>query len=392
MLKITKLVNSTSVERLVKLWAQRYVPDLSTLSSVEGSFTISELVAVASTEGRTKTVAEVLHLIQIQCERAGMKTNALFSYVPNVVNLAEARRLAQFGAKVYQKAMEVYLQQSPSITALAAMQRAVTPNSSEGTINLSSNAFSHWAKKAIELPAIEQLYAALEPSLVELQEQHLISKDPRTIGFINTQFHFTAKLILQKLTLPEQVLVSPYLKFVEEQACIPWTRLCAAAAKHEPGSPTLTVVEQMLPLSHEIAKTVYSQCIKLFPHHQSRRGGLSDLGVTASTIRDLNMFQSYLWLCVLEENMGLIKNELIPLCVMVFPSVDVAWELVRDMTKLLMNEVLAHVEPDFKPLVLPYTQAMEQLFSNLEMKAAELSAGFKKFVADSMESHALGVE
>lgn len=101
MLKTSQLVKQSSVERLVKLWAQRYVPYLSTLSSIEGELTPFDLIAASSREGRIKTVAEIRRLVQIHCERAGMKTNALFSYVPNVVNLAEARRLAQFGSKLF---------------------------------------------------------------------------------------------------------------------------------------------------------------------------------------------------------------------------------------------------------------------------------------------------
>lgn len=383
MLKISRLTSNPSAERLVKLWGKRYIPDLSTLSSAEGSFSIAELVKASSRGGRTKTATEVKRLIQIHCERAGLKTNALFAYIPNIVNLAEARRLAEFGAKVYREAIDVYLQQSPSAASLAAMPLAVTQGSLGGDIDLSSNAFAEWAKQALELPAIEQLYTLLEPSLLELQEQHLISKDPRTIGFINTQFHFSAELILKKLTLPEQVLVSPYLRFVEEQACIPWRRVCSAAAEHAPSSPILAVVEQMLPVSHEIAMSVYRRCISLFPNHRSRRGGLKDLGVTTSTVRDLNMFQSYLWLCVLEGSMAAVEQELVPLCVMVFPSVEVKWELVAEMTKLLMNEIVARLEPVQKEHVLPYTQAMQQIFANLETKADEFNKGMHKFVAHS---------
>jgi len=384
MLKTTQLVKKSSVERLVKLWAQRYMPDLSTLSSIERGLTPTDLIAASSREGRIQTVAEIRRLVQIHCERAGMKTNALFSYVPNVVNLAEARRLAQFGSKAYSKAMDVYLQQSPSTASLTAMRLTLTHNNSGDVIDLSSQVFATWAKQALELPAIEQLYTELEPSLLELQQQHLVSKDPRTIGFINTQFHFSAALILNKLTLAEQVLVSPYLKFIEEQACIPWRRVCSAAAQHEPSSPILAIVEQMLPLSHKIANKVYNQCIELFPHHQSRRGGLIDPGVTASTTRDLNMFQSYLWLCVLEESMAAVEQELVPLCVMVFPSVDVAWDLVADMTQLLIDEVLDHIPANSKHLVQPYAHTMNEIFSNLEQKADELSQGLYKFVADSM--------
>lgn len=388
MLKISKLVNKPPVKRLVKLWAQRYLPDLSALSSGEGSFTTSELVEVASTEGRTKTIAKVQRLIQTDCDRAGLKTNTLFSYIPNVVNLADARRLAEFAGPVYLKALEIYLQQSPPTAALIAVPLAAASSPSQEAIDLSNNTFSQWAKRAINLPAIEQLAMALEPAILQLQEQHLTSRDLRTIGFMSTQFHFSSEFVLQHLTLPEKVLLGPYFKFIEEQVCIPWQRVCAAAAKHELRSPSLAVVEQMLPVTHEIARTVYSRSVQLYPAHHSRRGGLGLPDVMASVIRDLNMLQSYLWLCVLEESMAAVEQELIPLCVIVFPTVELKWELVAQMTKLLMDEILARMEPQHQQLVLPYTQAMQQLFSNLQQKAAELSTGLDKFV-EKEEKHTL---
>jgi hypothetical protein len=176
--------------------------------------------------------------------------------------------------------------------------------------------------------------------------------------------------VLNRLTLAEQVLLSPYFKFVEEQVCIPWQRVCAAATKHEPDSPLLATVLQMLPASQEIAKQVYHRAAQLYPNHRSRRGGLMEPGVRASSIRDIEMFQGYLWLCTLEGNMTAVEQELLPLCIMVFPSIDVAWELVEHILPLLVNEIQTRLLPAQMRLLLPYTQAMQQLFSNLETKAS----------------------
>ncbi len=365
MLRTTRPVKNTSVGNLVQFWAGRYVPDLSTLYSAEGQLPVSELVEVTSKEGRTKTVAKLQRLLQLDCESAGIKTNALFSYIPNVVNLTEARQIARFAGRVYEKALEIYLQQSPTPALLAAMPLATALSPFVG-IDVSRE----WAMPALELPAIEELAIALEPVLKQLREQHLSTSNRRTFGFITTQFHLSTKLLLMHLTLPEQVLLSPYFKFVEEQVCIPWQRVCAAAAKHHLESPTLAVVQQLLPASHDIASTVYRRAAKLYPAHRSRRGALSDSGVMASTIRDLVMFQGYLWLCVLERSMVAVEQELLPLCVMVFPSVDVTWELVRQMLKLLIDELQVRVEPSQAYLFQPYTQAMQQLFRDLETKSA----------------------
>lgn len=367
MLRNTKLSNNTSVNSLVELWAARYFPDLLILSSEEGRIAVTGLVEVASPEGRAKTVAKLKRLIQINCECAGIKTNALFSYIPNVVNLTESSRIAKFVAEVYEKALEIYQQQSVSLAPIATTSRPFA-----NTINFSTNVnvATKWAMPALEMPAMEQLATALEPVLQQLRTQHMAACDPRTIGFITTQFHFSTKLVLAKLTLPEQVLLSPYFKFIEEQVCIPLQRVCSAAAKYSFDSPELTVVRQLLPACRDIASTVYRKAAKLYPNHYSRRGGLNKPVVADSTIRDLEMFQVYLWLCVLEGNMAAVEQELRPLCIMVFPSVDVTWELVEQMLRLLMDELMECVQPQHKKLLLPYTQAMQQLFSNIEQKMA----------------------
>lgn len=357
MLKVSTFINSASVYNLVKLWAARYVPDLSTLSSQADGLNVYSLVEATSLEGRTQTIAKLKHLLNIDCEFAGIETNTLFSYVPNIVNLAEARRLAHFVWQVYQTTLEIYLQHAPSPATLEVAKHRFAQ-----TTNLQSEVLK---MPGLEMPAIEQLATALEPVLLELQQQHLLAKDKRAIGFVNTQFHFSTKIVLKQLTLPEQILVSPYFKFVEEQVLIPWQRVCCAAAMHQLDSPEFVLVQQLIPFSDQVAINVYHRALELNPTHCSRRGNLTEPGVAASTIRDMNMFQAYLWLCVLEGSMAVVEQELLPLCVMVLPSVEVTWELTSQMLQALEEELMMRVSPAQKLLLQPYTQALKQVFSNL---------------------------
>jgi hypothetical protein len=365
MLRNINLSANSSVDSLVQLWANRYLPDLTPLSSKSSQIDVSELFEVASSEGRAKTVAKLKRLISINCECAGIKTNTLFSYIPNVVNLTESSRIAKFVTNVYEKTLFIYQQQSNSIIPMVVNSKLFAE-----TINCSTNvdAAIKWAMPALEMPAMEQLALELEPVLLELREQHISARDPRAIGFITTQFHFSTKLVLAKLTLPEQVLLNPYFKFIEEQVCIPLQRVCKAAAQHNLHSPELTIVQQLLPVCRDIATAVYNKAASLYHKHSSRRGGLTKPVVAESTMRDLEMFQVYLWLCVLEGNMAAIEQELLPLCIMVFPSVDVSWQLVEQMLQLLVDELMSRVLPQQNNLLLPYTQNMQQLFSNIEQK------------------------
>lgn len=67
--------------------------------------------------------------------------------------------------------------------------------------------------------------------------------------------------------------------------------------------------------------------------------------------------------------MAAIEQELLPLCVMVFPSVEVTWELVERVLQVLMDELMTRVQPAYQLVLLPYTHTMQQLFANCETKA-----------------------
>lgn len=353
MLKTIKLIDNASVYRLVELWTQRYVPNLASFSQ-SGDLTAAQLVAAATPEARSNTVAKLRRLIQVNCEYAAIKTDILFSYIPNVVHLSESQKLAKFVSQVYEATLAIY--QQSSLFVLKNQHSFLLPDGAEDL-----------EIPVLGMPEVEQLLVALNPVLVEFQRQHLNVKDPRTVGFMTTQFHFSTQSVLNKLTLPEQLLISPYFKFIEEQVCMPWPRVCNAAASYDLNSPNLMVVEQLLPQSYEIAVDVCHRAVQLYPNSSSLRGHLSHPGIMASTIRDLQMMQSYLWLSVLEGNLDSVEQALLPLCVMVFPSIGVTWRLVSQMIQLLLEEVISRVKPQDKNLVLPYTQAMQQLFTNLEL-------------------------
>ena len=365
MLVTPNLVSNTSVDSLVQLWAERYVPDLSILSSKENNLIVSQLFDVFSEAERKKTAFKLRRLLQIQCEYAAIMTNTLFSYIPNIVNLTEAKQISQMTLQIYEKTIELYEQQSlPKVLSEATLQ-TTSSNLLTGRVDFYQDGIKEYITSVIK-----ELSLSLEPLLLQLQEQHQLAHDQCLIGFLSTQFHFTGHSLLDRLNPSEQLLLSPYFKFLEEQVCIPWQRVCSAAAKYEINSPVLALVQQMLPVSHKIAQSVYRQAAQLYSTHRSRRGKLTHPRVAASTIRDLEMFQSYLWLCVLEENIAVLEQELMPLCVMVFPNVDVTWELVQKMLQLLVNELMAHLQPNQLPLLQPYTQAMQQLFSSFEPKVA----------------------
>lgn len=349
MLLSTNTSKSTSVQHLLKLWAERYTVDVSSLSKNPKFY--GQLMKAASPEARALTAAKLLNnVIYRTSNKAGIQAKSLYEYIPDIIDSELGQRINQFACQVYQKLLEVYQQQSGIVITPIARKTTNEVVSEQVSISLSA------------IPNIVKLANELEELLLKYQDQHVTAKDWRVVGFLTTLFNFSNKLLINELTSVEKVLLCPYLKFVEEQVALPWQRVCAAAARHELGSPALTLVEQMLPMTSEIGSTVYCQLLQLFPDHRSLRGGLSDPDVAHSCLRDLDMFQAYLWLSVLEETIRPVEHELVPLCVMVMPSVGVKWEMIEKWKRLLVDEIESCVQLEQKELLLNYTQGMEQAF------------------------------
>ncbi|MBV6626075.1 MAG: hypothetical protein KI793_24600 [Rivularia sp. (in: Bacteria)] len=337
MLKASEVTKTPSSERLLNLWARRYTPEVSSLLGDASS--CDELLKAAAPQGRESTTNKLKDkMLDINCQMGWIQTKNLYSYIPNVLDLNEARRITKFAFRIYRKLLEIYQQQSPKI-------------------EVENNSLSQWV-----IPAVEELAYALEPILIIFQEQHVASKDWRSLGFMTSQLNFTNKLMLKRLTKAEQVLLTPYFKFVEEQVAMPWQRVCSNAANYELNSPELKLVELMMPSSPEISQSVYRKLIELLPNNRSRRGKLTDSGISHSCLRDLNMFQAYILLCFLEQSMEPIEQELVPLCAMVVEGVEIKWELTQKWCEVLANEIESRLDSAQKELLQPYTQGMKQAF------------------------------
>ena len=357
-LKTTNLPNTPSVNRLVKLWAQRYTPDLSLLASEADQPTaVHALSQAASPEGRAATATKLnQRLIEIKCQMAAIETNCLYAYVPKVVDFSDAKLLAPYAFEVYKKLIDIY-QESSAYTSSQSTSSLIA------AVNSKDVSLGGWG-----MPAIAKVAKDIEPLLIAFQGQHIASKDWRTLGFITTLLNFSNKLMPDRLTIPEQVLIKPYFRFVEEHVALPWQRVCAAAARHQLDSSAFLLVEQMLPQAVEIAQASYYRLTKLLPNHRSRRGSLEDPGIKHSCIRDLQMFQGYLWLCLLEDSMAPIEHELVDLCVMVMTGVKVKWEMTELWNKVLFEEIFSRINFGQQSMLRPYSSEMEKAFSKEELR------------------------
>lgn len=75
------------------------------------------------------------------------------------------------------------------------------------------------------------------------------------------------------------------------------------------------------------------------------------------------MFQIYLWVCVLENSIEAVQQELFPLCVMLYPILKVRWKLVQEMIHFLGEEIRFYLGKEEEALFLPYFETLTEMFS-----------------------------
>ncbi|MEM8613929.1 MAG: hypothetical protein AAGF93_18045 [Cyanobacteria bacterium P01_H01_bin.105] len=338
----------------MKIWVARYFPDLSTLAIGDGATTRGSLYTAASQQGRIATANKLnKHLIETECSLAAVRAREMYSY-HSASSFKEAANLAKFTSRIYLKLIEVY---QDSTTVVSSSR--ITSEQPLETFSLEA-----WG-----LPKTGNFARELAPFLSDLKERHRITKNWQSVGFMTTQIGLSNALLLEKLTSTEQVFINCYFRFLEEQVAIPWRRLFSAANSHQPASPIFGIVETMLPLTTEISTIVYECWSKLFPNYVSRRGRFSDPGIKHSSIRDFDMFQTYLWLCLLEGDMAFIEQELLTICIIVFSALNIPWDMTVKGVLLLACEILSRLKLSQKKIVEPYVESMVRSFSRAKLSS-----------------------
>lgn len=245
---------------------------------------------------------------------------------------------------IYEKTLEVYLQ-------YAQISEASTVDS-----------LTHNKESVSSYISSTHITKAIGFSLGILRDKYT-QQDPRVIGFVSMQFHYTGQLLLQLLSDTEQKLLGNYFKVIDDHLYMPLQRAYNAAAKLDCNSVALTAVRDLLPVSTQIAKSITQRVIELYPNYHSYSGNLSHQKVIISSIRDVEMFQVYLWVCALEGNISAIQQELFPLCVMLYPTLKVNWEIIRQMLHLLGIVISERLNTEQANTLMSYFQVLWHMFS-----------------------------
>ncbi|MEO1145601.1 MAG: hypothetical protein AAFY26_08385 [Cyanobacteria bacterium J06638_22] len=310
--------NSTNENLLANLWAKKYLKQLA--SNEETSHRSLPL------SDRHQIAKRLMERLRFSSSQAWTKTEALLvKELPKHrldINSINPWKISEDSHKLFEQACESY-------------QRQMTP---------------------------EQFSVIISPQCGQLRQQHT-TMDPRLQGFLSMQFHYTGKFLLEELPPVERVLVADYFKVMDDHLYMPLQRLYDAAAQLPYQAQALVATRELLPLSTQIAEFICAQVAESNPTYRCNSGRLNAPEVRTSSIRDIEMFQIYLCLCVLENNIASIQQELFPLCVMLYPPLNVRWSLVRQLVTGLTHELQTRLTPASFSVFIPYLHSLHGLFS-----------------------------
>ncbi|MBK1988157.1 hypothetical protein A0J48_011515 [Sphaerospermopsis aphanizomenoides BCCUSP55] len=347
--------NNISVESLAQQWAKKYLQSLHIDPSQQKNSPVSDLSEISSSAGREKTATKIRESLRSISAKAWNKTEILLSAEVKQhgidYNLINPWDIAADSFRIYEKVLSVY-------TDTEALRASEVINMTESDC-CDEQKLLDYAEKV----APNQLATVVGSEISAIRKKYT-NADPRVIGFVSMQFHYTSQMLIQLVEPVEQSLISAYFKVIDDHLYMPLQRAYEAAAKHNYNSPVLSAVQQLLPVSTQIAKNISQRVIELFPAYSTMSGKLSDPVVKISSIRDVEMFQVYLWVCALEGSIAAIQQELFPLCVMLYPTLKVQWEMVRQMLHLLRYEISDRLTPQQTNSLMPYFQALSQMFSS----------------------------
>ncbi|MEH2442106.1 hypothetical protein [Nostoc sp.] len=348
--------NKPIVESLAQQWAKKYIGNLKVNTERTEKLEILNLSEIVSPEGRKRTAQKVLDSLRSVSAKAWNKTEALLSTEVQKhgidLNLINPWEIAGDSFNIYQKALDVYTQQTTSQPLSLVMKLVEEENP------LYKEALEVYTEQV----APSKLATVIGAEIGKLRNKYT-SHDPRVIGFVSMQFHYTSQMLLQGLEPIEQSLISTYFKVIDDHLYMPLQRAYDAAAEHESDSVALSAVQKLLPISTQIAKRICQRVIEIYPNYNSMSGRLSNPIVKTSSIRDVEMFQIYLWVCALETSCGAIQEELFPLCVMLYPRLNVQWEVIRQMLHLLRQEINNSLTSKEADTLMPYFQILWDMFS-----------------------------
>ncbi|OLP18550.1 hypothetical protein BST81_09635 [Leptolyngbya sp. 'hensonii'] len=350
------LPHEASITSLAELWAKKYVQNLQ-VEGTDSSAPLLGLAEVASQEGRIATVERLRQSLRFASAQAWSKTEGLLAKEVQrhhiSPDLIDPWQIAEDSRYLFEKALAVYSEQNHA-RQISLLNTLVEQSPYASQANL--------GKAITDLPTPGRLSVVIGSEVGQIRRQYT-AQDPRVLGFVSMQFHYSGQALLELLSPLEQALVGSYFKVIDDNLYMPLQRSYEAAATQDYDSPALAAVRQLLPISTEIAKALVQRVAEIYSGYSCHSGQLNSPMIKISSIRDVEMFQVYLCLCVLEGSITSIQEELFPLCVMLYPPLKVRWEMIRHMLRLLGQEIGDRLGEPYVTQFRPYLRSLWEMFS-----------------------------
>ncbi|NEQ53205.1 MAG: hypothetical protein F6K11_24225, partial [Leptolyngbya sp. SIO3F4] len=289
------------------------------------------------------------------CAIATVDTQTLLSATDIRIDSWELQNLSVQIYKIYKTLISCYAE---SFVFSPIVQYLYTIDSEESQLEVA----------ALVIPKFESLLRSVTPMLRELKAIYFSSINQHLVGFMTTHIYFTRYRILNHLTVEETIWLSPYLQLLDELICMPWQHICSVATTINKQADAIALVKRMMPKVNSISALTYQKALQRFPNHISSQGRIQSTPVQYSSLRDLSMFQAYIWLCVLENSSSMIERNLLPICVQVFPLTKVSWELVTFAIQTITNIIQEQLTSTENKLFSVHADKIQTLFINAEPK------------------------
>ncbi|MEM8612067.1 MAG: hypothetical protein AAGF93_08625 [Cyanobacteria bacterium P01_H01_bin.105] len=342
-------------DELLKIWVARYLPDLGSISSYVRHHVEERLRLAIADESRQATAKYLKSYLESDCTFANRDTQRLLLATGLSADIGELKNLSHQVYKLYETLIDCYEQSfifSPIIEYLH------TIDTEAGRL------------QAVELviPEFEALMLAISPFLRELKAIYFSSINQHLIGFMTTHMHFTQQRILGHLSCDEIIWLAPYLQLLDELIAMPWQRICSIASTTSDRPESVDLVKKMIPKVNAISAFTYQKALRTYSTHTSRQGRIQSKAVQRSSMRDLSMFQAYIWLSFLEDSTAIIEQKLLPTCLQVFPLTNVRWELVIFAIQAITETIQKQLTPSERALFDTHLEKIQALFLNAHPK------------------------
>ncbi len=355
----------SNVASLAQLWAKRYMRNLDQAEAMpqpptpaDTSSECTSWQGALSQRGRHTTGAKIQNSLRFASAQAWAKTETLLigqverHQIPT--DLIDPWQVATDARFIFEEVMGIYAQQGE--------ERTITLGNQMGQLTETIAGEPLVASTVTTMPSPAKLAVLIADSVGEMRYRYT-KDDPRVLGFVSMQLHYTGQMLLDILSPWEKVLVGSYFKVIDDNLYMPLQRAYRAAAKLNYDDPALEAVRALLPMSSDLARYVTHNAALMHPDYATISGVLTNPMVRISSLRDVEMFQVYLCLSLLEASVQSIQEELFPLCVMLYPPLKVNWTLVRSLLRLLGHGINKNLPPEVSRKFRPYLRALWEMFN-----------------------------